>query len=81
MPEAGKGPARRSLPAHLGCGPRLLCGGIVVLSTLGIVPVLALDGSTCRQRMEAQLLADDLRARVLKECAASGSGSPVGSRG
>ncbi|MEY3274785.1 MAG: hypothetical protein RL153_50 [Verrucomicrobiota bacterium] len=74
----------QTMPArpHVGIRDALtLCGGIVVLSTLGIVPVLALDGSTCRQRMEARLLADDLRARVLKECAASGSWSPVGSRG
>lgn len=45
-----------------------LGGGIVVLSTLGIVPVLSIDERECPQRMETLHLANDLREQIRLEC-------------
>jgi branched-subunit amino acid aminotransferase/4-amino-4-deoxychorismate lyase len=46
-------------------GERIKEGGaLVVLSTLGVVPVLALDGHACRQRVETGALAADLLSRM-----------------
>lgn len=39
-------------------------GGMVVLSTLGVVPVLAIDGVTCHQAAGTTILAVGLRARM-----------------
>lgn len=39
-------------------------GGMVLLSTLGVVPVLSLDGRPCRQREETAVLAADLVGRM-----------------
>lgn len=43
-------------------------GGMVVLSTLGIVPVISIDGVACPRRPEIERLAQDLRRRMLEEC-------------
>lgn len=43
-------------------------GGAVVLSTLGIVPVLSIDGVPCRPRNELANLAKALADRITREC-------------
>jgi len=40
-------------------------GGMVVLSTLGVVPILSIDGRACPQREETRWLAGALRARAM----------------
>ena len=43
-------------------------GALVVLSTLGVVPVLSIDGTECRQREETRILAQDLQHLMQDEC-------------
>ena len=56
------GPSASGLPL----ADRLATGGaMVVLSTLGVVPVASIDGRPCHQAGATRLLAEALRARML----------------